>query len=119
MHAKSAIAVFFATAMAGTQPSYVNLPGQLDCPKGGIISQAQLINAITGPQGSIYESAASNLASGYCATADFDDIPLYNVFISGYATIGYAYQESTNTYWYCYNAALGGAFATCKEESAQ
>ncbi|KAF2217294.1 hypothetical protein CERZMDRAFT_93345 [Cercospora zeae-maydis SCOH1-5] len=119
MHAKSAFALFLATAIGVSgEPTWVNFPGQLDCPKGGIISQSKLEAAVYGPAGSIYETAAANLASGYCATEDFDDIPLYNVFIPGAASIGFAYQASTDTYWYCYNTALDSPFVPCKEESA-
>lgn len=103
--AAAALALLATSVSAAT---YQDFPaGGLSCPTSSgdkLTPLADLKKAADGVKGTTpRETSASNLASGKCTSLDQ---PLYDTSI-GESTIGVAYDEAKDTFYFCYAQAGG------------
>ncbi|TLD19774.1 hypothetical protein PspLS_09740 [Pyricularia sp. CBS 133598] len=95
-----------------TTPGFTD--GGITCTDGTSITKDQIMAAMVGPSGplgNLREAHAATLASGNCVT---NQNPLYAVQVAGKVSLNYAYDQSANSYTFCF-ANIGGAFgSTCQ-----
>ncbi|RYP07546.1 hypothetical protein DL764_002423 [Monosporascus ibericus] len=59
---------------------------------------AEVQRMVTGPAGTLIDPSASNVASGKCTSLR---IPYYNVSDGAFGLVAFAYDEASDTYYYC------------------
>ncbi|EFQ27538.1 hypothetical protein CGRA01v4_04643 [Colletotrichum graminicola] len=105
-------------AFASAQ-TFLGFPESLTCKTDNgpaTISETECQNAIVGPKGLKQDDSAANVASGHCST--LSGIPLFVESVAGKGDVGFAFDKSKNTYYFCFGQGVideSGYPSSCTE----